>query len=67
MEYKGLQQKLQYLISAGYSKEEIMKLITVIPTIFRHTPEGIKLILDLFVVKNEENLKKLADNAQLII
>lgn len=54
MENKDLQKQLEALMSLGYSREEIVKIATKAPTIFRYTPEEIRSILNLIPVSKED-------------
>ena len=45
MEYKELQQQLEALTSLGYNREQIIKIAETAPSIFKYTPNNIKLIL----------------------
>lgn len=56
MEFKDLQQQLTNLISMGYDKEHIIKIVENAPAIFRYTPEGIKTILNTLDKSNEPKL-----------
>lgn len=58
--YSDLQHQLQALMSLGYTREDIMKIVITAPAIFTYTPEGIKSIFDSF--NTELNF---ADNTQI--
>lgn len=49
--YSDLQHQLQALMSLGYTREEIMKIVTTAPAIFTYTPAGIESIFDSFDTK----------------
>lgn len=66
MDYKDLQKQLETLMSLGYNREEIMKIATTAPAIFRYTPEGIKSILNSIPLSKEE-LLDIHNNAQSVM
>lgn len=46
MEKDNLKQQLKELILLGYGKEELIQIITTVPTLFNHNPKELKAILD---------------------
>ncbi len=56
MEKDNLKQQLKELILLGYGKEELIQIITTVPTLFNHTPEELKAVLDSISadIKTEE-------------
>lgn len=44
--FNDLKKQVEALISNGYDKEQIMKMVEIAPAIFCYTTEGIKMILD---------------------
>ena len=57
MEYKNLQQQLKTLMSLGYNREEIVKIATIVPSLFKYNSEEIKTIFNSIPVSKEELLK----------
>lgn len=56
MEYKNLQQ-LKTLMSLGYNREEIVKIATIVPSLFKYNSEEIKTIFNSIPVSKGELLK----------
>ena len=46
MDFKDIQSQTQNLLSLGYNKDEIMKMVQTAPALFRYTSDGIKEILN---------------------
>lgn len=57
MEYKNLQQQLKTLMSLGYNREEIVKIATIVPSLFKYNSEEIKTIFNSIPVSKGELLK----------
>lgn len=57
MEYKNLQQQLKTLMSLGYNRDEIVKIATIVPSLFKYNSEEIKTIFNSIPVSKGELLK----------
>lgn len=58
MDYKDLQDQMKALLSNGYSREEILKIVKTAPTIFKYTKCGVEGILDSLPPEETISIKR---------